>query len=548
MKRTFTANINGLIFHIDEDAYERLQSYMRSIKTHFSNQEGTDEISSDIESRIAELMQLLISPQKQVITIEDVESIIKQLGEPQEMSDEEPAKEEKKEEKSQYSNVDKRFFRDPDNKVISGVCSGIAAYFNIDPVIIRIIFVVLFIIGGSSLWVYVILWIAIPEAKTSVEKLQMKGEQVNIDNIEKKIKEEFKGIGKRIKNYGNEASNAIHKASNKVNPKTGIERFFSFVLDAFGHVFKAFGIILGIIFIMVGVFILIGFIFSFLRVDNTVFISSIGLTSFSIPQLIDAFMDSTSEKSLFIVGLLITVGVPLIMLIYNGMKLIFGWRFEVRFLGLSTFSIWIAGLIFVGIVAFRIASDFSNKGVEISTVKMDSPIGNTIYLKALSNDEINGISANNTNYYTGRWNIVNNKNCQILFGIPEITVLQSETNDFQLCISRFSKGRTIKYANERAKGIHFEYIQSSDTLLISPYYLLKENSIWRNQYLKISIKVPKGKYLFIDESLSPIIGVDKLNENLHPFIGRKMDISQNPESGDNEITEKSAGDSLKKSK
>ena len=170
MKRTFTANINGLIFHIDEDAYDRLQAYMRSIKTHFANQDGTDEITSDIESRIAELMQLLITPQKQVITIEDVESIIKQLGEPQEMSEEEEPQKEEKEKRAYSSNVGKRFFRDPDNKVISGVCAGIAAYFNIDPVIIRILFVVFFLIGGSSFWVYIVLWIAIPEAKTSVEK------------------------------------------------------------------------------------------------------------------------------------------------------------------------------------------------------------------------------------------------------------------------------------------------------------------------------------------------------------------------------------------
>lgn len=527
MKRTFTANINGLIFHIDEDAYDRLQEYMRSIKTHFANQDGTDEIASDIESRIAELMQLLITPQKQVITIEGVESIIKQLGEPQEMSEEETPNKEEKEKKQTYSNIGKRFFRDPDNKVVSGVCSGIAAYFNIDPVIIRILFVVFFLIGGSSFWVYVVLWIAIPEAQTSVEKLQMKGEQVNIDNIEKKIKEEFKGIGKRMKSYGSEASDAIHKATSKVHPKTGIERFFSFIFDIFGHVFKALGIVFGVVFIIVGIFILVGFIFSFFPVENTVFISSMGLTSFSIPQVIDAFIDNASEKSLFIAGLLLTIGVPLIMLIYNGMKLIFGWRFEVRFLGLSTFSIWLAGLIFLGIVVFRTANDFSKKGVEINSVKMDNPIGNTIYLKALSNQKMNEITANNSNYYTGRWNIVNTKEDQLLYGIPEITILQGETNLFELSISKFAKGRSLKLANQRAKDINFEYLQVSDTLFISPYYLLKENSIWRNQYLKITIKVPKGKYIYLDESLTPIIGVDKQNEELNQFIGRRIVLSSN---------------------
>lgn len=527
MKRTFTANINGLIFHIDEDAYDRLQEYMRSIKAHFADQEGTDEITSDIESRIAELMQLLITPQKQVITIDDVESIIKQLGEPQEMSEEEEPQKDEKDKKAYSSNVGKRFFRDPDNKVISGVCAGIAAYFNIDPVIIRIIFIVLFIIGGSSFWVYIILWIAIPEAQTSVEKLQMKGEQVNIDNIEKKIKEEIKDIGSRIKNYGNEASDAFHNASKKIRPKTGIERFFSFVFDVFGHVFKALGMVFGIIFIIVGIFILVGFVFSFFPIENTIFISSMGLTSFSIPQVLDAFISNNSEKSLLIVGLILTIGIPLIMLIYNGMKLIFGWRFEVRFLGLSTFSIWLAGLIFVGIVAFSTANDFSKKGVDINALKIDNPNGSTIYLKALSNQKMNDITTNNNSYYTGRWNIVNTKDARILYGIPEIIIIPSETNNFHLNISKFSKGRNMKIANERAKDIQFDYIQNMDTLLISPYFILKENSIWRNQYLKLTIKVPKGKYLYIDESLTPIIGVDKQNEELNDFIGRKISISSN---------------------
>ena len=275
-----------------------------------------------------------------------------------------------------------------------------------------------------------------------------------------------------------------------------------------------------------------------------------GLTSFSIPQLLDSFIGNASEKSLLIAGLLITIGIPLIMLIYNGMKLIFGWRFEVRFLGLSTFSIWLAGLIFVGIVAFSTANDFSKKGTEVISVKVENPASSTIYLKALTDNEIQKISENNADYYTGRWNIVNTKDAQILYGIPEIKIVQSETPEFQLSISKFSKGRNLKLANERAKDIQFEFIQSSDTLFISPYYLLKENSIWRNQYLKINIKVPKGKYLFIDESLAPIIGVDNINEDLSPFIGRRIVLSPNAESDFKEVEEVSVQvfDSLKKVK
>ena len=266
MKRTFTTNINGLIFNVDEDAYARLQEYLKSLRNHFLKNEGVDEIISDIESRISELMQRLISPQKQVITLFDVEGIIKQLGEPEEIEDENEEKTSEENPKSQspeYENVGKRFFRNPDDKVISGVCSGLAAYFGIDPIILRILFVIFFFVGGSSFWVYIILWVAIPEARTSIDKLQMKGEPVNVNNIEKKIKEELNDLGSRIKDYGNEAGEAFTKASRNIAPKTGLERFFNSFFEMMSHIFRAFGILFGIVFIMVGIFMLVGFSFSF---------------------------------------------------------------------------------------------------------------------------------------------------------------------------------------------------------------------------------------------------------------------------------------------
>lgn len=522
MKRTFTANINGLIFNVDEDAYARLQEYLKSLRNHFLKNEGVDEIISDIESRISELMQRLISPQKQVITLFDVEGIIKQLGEPEEIEDENEEKTSEENPKSQspeYENVGKRFFRNPDDKVISGVCSGLAAYFGIDPIILRILFVIFFFVGGSSFWVYIILWVAIPEARTSIDKLQMKGEPVNVNNIEKKIKEELNDLGSRIKDYGNEAGEAFTKASRNIAPKTGLERFFNSFFEMMSHVFRAFGILFGIVFIMVGIFMLVGFSFSFFALDNTFVVTSMGLNSISIPQFADAFISNTSEKSLLMTGLILAIGIPLVMLIYNGMKLIFGWKFEIRFLGLSAFSLWLAGAVFLGIVAFGIGNDFTNKGSASSTLTLENTKGNTLYVKA---KELNELNIDNVEFYTGKWNIVSTKDEKVLFGIPEISIITNNENEFRTNITKFSKGKNTVLASKRAKNIQFEIEQIGDTLFIDPYYTLLKEEVWRNQNVKLQIFIPSNKNIFFDKSMSEILNVDQRNSNLQEFIGKSV--------------------------
>lgn len=536
MKRTFTANINGLIFNVDEDAYERLQKYLSSLRSHFNKNEGSDEIISDIEARISELMQKLISPQKQVITLVDVEELIKQLGEPEEIETdkEEPESENKsKEQSAQYAYVGKRFFRDTDNKVISGVCSGLAAYFGIDPVILRILFAIFFFVGGSSFWVYIILWIAIPEAKTSVEKLQMKGEPVNINNIEKKIKEELNDIGSRIKDYGSEAGMAFDKASRNIPPKTGIERFFNTLFDVMSHVFRAFGILFGIVLIIVGIFMLVGFSFSFFAFDNTFIVTSMGLNSISIPQFADAFIPNASEKSLLITGLILAIGIPLVMLIYNGMKLIFGWKFEIRFLGLSAFSLWLAGAIFLGIVTFSILNDFTNKGSHLTNHTLEKTKGNTLFIKAKENSQIN---LENVEFYTGKWNIISTQNEKTLFGIPEISIVSGNDNGFTANVSKFSKGKNSVLASKRAKNIQFEIVQEADTLFVDQYYYLQTEEVWRNQNVQLQIAVPNNYNIFIDKSMSDIIGIDNRNVNLQKFVGRSVSLNtKNPSNIDTDL-------------
>lgn len=191
MKKTFTINLSGSIFYIEEDAYEVLQKYLVDIKNHFGTSEEGKEITSDIEARIAEIFSGKSTCEKNVVTLECVNDTIKIMGDPQNFTEDDG----EEEPLSGQTKRKKRLYRDPEEKVLSGVCGGLAAYFDMDPVIIRIIFVVLaFITTGAAVLAYLILWIALPNAVTTAQRLEMKGEAVTVKNIEIFIKDEVNSV------------------------------------------------------------------------------------------------------------------------------------------------------------------------------------------------------------------------------------------------------------------------------------------------------------------------------------------------------------------
>jgi phage shock protein PspC (stress-responsive transcriptional regulator) len=194
MKKTLTINLANQVFHIDEDAYMRLKEYFDRIESHFSKTDERNDIISDIENRISELFRERIDNQKQVITSADVNEIIRIMGDPVEIGGEATTDHETYTAGSQP----KRLYRDPDNRVLGGVCGGIGQYFKLDPVLFRIIFLAAFFGFGIGLLVYIILWIVVPEARTTAQKLEMRGNPVNTSNIGNFIKDEFDSVKKNF--------------------------------------------------------------------------------------------------------------------------------------------------------------------------------------------------------------------------------------------------------------------------------------------------------------------------------------------------------------
>ena len=188
MKKTITVNLNGRVFTMDEDAYRLLDNYLSNLRIYFRKEEGASEIIADFEARIEELFSEKTRLGYQVITIEQVEEVIARVGKPGDFADREEAEEEKQTYFTGVGDVRKKFYRNIDDKMFGGVCSGISAYFGWDVLPVRIVFIIL--LFATSFWIvpfYLLAWILFPGARTAEQKLQMRGKPITVENIGKTV-------------------------------------------------------------------------------------------------------------------------------------------------------------------------------------------------------------------------------------------------------------------------------------------------------------------------------------------------------------------------
>ena len=316
MKKTYNINLGGIVFHIDEDAYELLDKYLSNLRIHFSKEEGAEEIVHDMELRISELFSERLNEKNQVITLKDVEEIIAQMGKPEEFSEDatQDTNEYIKEEKTP-----KRLFRDPDNKVIGGVCSGIAAYFGWDVTILRILLIILafpifwngaFIIKGIVLF-YIIAWIIIPEANTATDKLSMKGMKVNVENIGKTVTDGFEKVNDYVK-------------SDK--PRSILHKIGEAIVSVVGFLVKAVLVIAAICFTPV-LFILLVVCFSLLMAAVGV-IGSLPAFFYHAMPVVDWSVVTSSPvpTTLLAVSGILVIGIPIVGFIHFLMSTFGGWK------------------------------------------------------------------------------------------------------------------------------------------------------------------------------------------------------------------------------
>jgi phage shock protein PspC (stress-responsive transcriptional regulator) len=211
MNKVFNINLGGYPFTIDEDAYAHLENYLSAIHGHFRQSEGYEDITNDIEARMAEIFEEQRSG-RPIVTLRDVKEAISLMGTPEEFGAE-SILEEESEDSSRQENTyrtGKRFFRDPEDQVVGGVCAGIASYLGIqDPIWIRILFILITISGGFGILLYIVLWAIAPEAKTAGDRLSMKGEPINVSNIAKTIEDQFENFSEQFSDLGSSSKKKV---------------------------------------------------------------------------------------------------------------------------------------------------------------------------------------------------------------------------------------------------------------------------------------------------------------------------------------------------
>ena len=496
MKKTLTINISGTIFNIDDDAYEKLNSYIDSLRIHFRNQEGKDEILEDIEIRISELLSEKIQEQKQVITIEDIESVIEVLGQPSDFIDQD--EDASTEQSAMYeTKATKRLYRDPDHQVLGGVCGGLGAYFNVDAIWFRLLFIILFMIGGSGMLIYFILWLALPKALSTAEKLEMRGENVNISNIEKSIKDELGNIRDKI----NDITSSTKQSYKKKEPQVQnvAESFLEILLTILKVFVRIILIIIGVSLLAAGVLIIGSFFGLLFGWHGFFMMEGPDMIDISINSVYSLIFPASGAIGLYKLGLILFLIIPFLMIIYNAIRLIFKMD-RIKYIGLAALNLWIFGLILTMVFAFKTVREFKYGTTVTNEIQVQTPSSDKIYLNLQDFNNYN-IRQEGTElfrvdekklYISDDGKFLNN----VWFEIED-----SDDEFIHIYKHTFSRGKNPPDARNNADMVEYNVISNDSIITFNEFYKLDNDSPWRGQRIKIEIKVPEGKEIIIEDDL-----------------------------------------------
>jgi len=504
MKKTLTISISGIVFHIEEDAYEKLHRYLEAISAHFKGFEGREEVLADVEARIAEILQSKLSPGKEVITLADVEEVVSIMGQPSDYGPGEETGETEKEPPPSYSRIPKRLYRDTERKMIGGICSGLAAYFNIDPVWVRIIFIVLVFISGTGLLVYLILWLAVPEARTAAEKLEMRGEPVTVSNIERSVSDEMHELKDKFKGYASKARTTYQREKKEFTSRHG-DRVRNGLSGLGRLILRIFMIFLGFVILFTGIVLTIVYLSILLKFPVVAVMDEAGMQAFPLYALIDRIFLSDADLRTFVTGLLILFGIPLLLMLWGGIRLIFNLP-RVRFLAGIAGLVWVCALIITLIFGFKVANSFRYPGEFTKESALNVLAPDTLHLAALQSLPEDPDWERMGFFHFPEMKLVISNDEQLIRGVPLIKIRTSPDSLSRIFIHTSAKGSFRNQAEENAEKISYTWKQQNDTLYLSDSFILPEDEKWRKQEVKVEVELPAGTAVSIDKHLHPVLG------------------------------------------
>lgn len=597
MKKIININLSGRVIPIEDAAYEKLQNYIESLRRYFAKEEGRDEIINDIESRIAELMSEKVRKGVDAVTEADVNEIITSMGRVEDFEAEEKesatsANSSKQSSEPNFTYTAKqskgRLYRDTNDKFIGGVCSGVAAYMNVDPAIVRILFAIITfggfgigflayiilwmvlppkdmegytgkrlyrnpddrILGGvagglaayfnkktstirlifaaplilrilagllngfswdySSDWAlnigfgsltgtfilaYIILWIVLPEANSDYEKMEMRGEKVDVNRIRQNVREGMDSVKERMQGWSEEVKESAQNFSNKAKEfsATRGKAFASEVNETIRRRSGGIGHVIGVLFKVFFLFIAGTIAFS-------IFVALIALLFGGVAWWpINNFLWTSKGQQLFAWGTLIFfLVVPLIGFITWVIRRIARTKSKSNYLGWTFGALWTIGWISMTMFVASIVKDFRSYKSADTTVELKQPLNNKLIVAVSQpeleysgsfgwmNDEVNG------------WDLSTDS---LKIAAIKFNVKLSTDSIYHVVLKKYSFGNSESEAMNRAERIRYTVISTDSVLDLANGYAIDKESKFRGQNVEVEIWVPVGKKLRFDESV-----------------------------------------------
>lgn len=492
MKKIININLSSRLIPIEDSAYEILRQYLDSLRRYFSKEEGAEEIVGDIESRIAEIFQDKIRKGAHCITDEDVEAIKTSMGTPEQFVEEDGDTANShtasghgrasSEPFAPYIRPRKRFYRDPDGKVLGGVCSGLGAYFNVDPLVFRIIFAIAAIgLWGGGILLYFILWFATPEAVTAAERLEMRGERVDLNNIKATVQEEMNSFRSRMDKMGDDVRNFSEGRGKQYGRDAGtaIEGFFRGLVNVIAYIAKGFFLFLAVVMLFV---LVVGLIMS--AVFSAVLI-----------PVKDLLLDHGVQTMLFWPALALLVGIPILSLVAFLVRKMAGIKQQNKYAGYTLGFFWLLGVVFSVWLGVSLAQDFKarySEQPEAVTITQPSK-GRLIVKKAPDRLEVEEL-----NLFDGNLRVLDDT---VIIDDIRMQIVKSETDSFAVDVIKSSRGRSKDQVQDLIRLIKVEITQKDSVLYIPSGFSIPRDSKYRNQQITVRIQVPVGGHILIDREV-----------------------------------------------
>ena len=587
MKKVININFQGRILPIEEMAYENLKNYIESLSAYFEKEEGKDEIINDIECRVAELCEDRLKKGAVCITEDDINLIIESIGRPADFEAQDGFEAQSSSGNSNYSSSQnegqnnwdnirpKRLYRDEQNKVLGGVCSGIANYFGLEPLLVRILWIFLIgvnilgylilwiavpsssvkeiggvkkrlfrdienkVIGGvcaglskyfgikvwiirilflipfirlvfnfreihlfqfwdapdfpnflditfspGSVFIYIVLWLVLPEAKTSADKLEMVGEKVDLNSIKNTIQNDMEGFSKRAQGWGSDLKNK-YQTDHASNTKNGASAHPSE---------KRKGIVyyIGRI-ITISIKAFVYFILGIIGISLLAALFGIGVAATAVMPLRKFLLEDGAQIWSVYGALLFFVWVPIIGIVTAVVRKLAGYKKANVWVRSSFVALWVVGWVLLFYFGSSLGHSFSKHNVpEEQTVALANPAVD--YLEVTASPKMK--------YYEDRWFQISpfdafSDEDTVFVRNLRIRIVQSKTDSFQVKVVKLSNGKTIQNANELASKINFDLTQQDSLVFLDRGIAINKKDKFRNQHIIMTIAVPLGKRIKI---------------------------------------------------